>query len=171
MHLSQARRRMTAIDMARTEICNREVLRSAARQAGNPTIADIVLDRLVHVAKTKVDDVAEHWVNLLPAREPRRYPTGIIGMPDWLRSEAVAVLVGTRTRKKNEMASSIFDTIRPPGSLKVWNNGQRRDADNGRTHALDGSASERPTSVIALSGTDETRRAIGATRRPSQHGR
>jgi hypothetical protein len=85
----------------------------------------------------------------------------------------VAAIVGMRTRKENDMTSSILDRIRPPGWLKGWNsiNGQRKGADNSRTYAIDAPASERPVGTIALSGADETQRTIGVARRPSQHGR
>ena len=68
---------------------------------GNPTIADAVLDRLVHGAhRLELKGESMRKLRAKPslakppsssptatARETQRYPAGIIGMPSWLRSE------------------------------------------------------------------------------------
>ena len=90
---------------------------------GNPTIADAVLDRLVHGAhrlELKGESMrklraAKPGLTKPPsssptssARDTHRYPAGIIGMPGWLRSEQVAGFDRNRWLQSSECAPNAY---------------------------------------------------------------
>ena len=93
---------------------------------GNPTIADAVLDRLVH-GPNRIELKGESMRKLRaakpgltkkttssptsPARDTHCYPAGIIGMPGWLRSEQVAGFNRNRWLQSSECAATL--AIRP----------------------------------------------------------
>ena len=88
---------------------------------GNPTIADAVLDRIVHGAHPPRAERREHAKAAgrqkpsltkpppssptASAHDTHRYPAGIIGIPSWLQSEQVAGFDRNRWLQSSECAA------------------------------------------------------------------
>ena len=104
-------------DRASTIVTSQVPVERWHEHIGNPIIDDAVLDRLVHgvhrleLKERACESYAPPRQGLTkppsssptsPARDTCRYPAGIIGMPGWFRSEAMAAIAGMRTGNAEE---------------------------------------------------------------------